>query len=79
MSDVMGEHSSHCDDIACLGCECDPKCDECDSGGVTRDYYAGMTEGRRRERERIIGLLDNKWFRDAREFLLYKNGDKDEQ
>jgi hypothetical protein len=52
----MGKHSEHCDDIACLGCECEPECDDCDCG-VSRDYYAGMTEGRIQERERIIALL----------------------
>ena len=58
---VMGEHSEHCDDVACLGCECDPECDpECDDydgSGVNRDYYAGMLQGRLEERERIVELL----------------------
>lgn len=57
----MGEHSEHCDDIACLGCECEPECDDCDCG-VSRDYYAGMIEGRKQERER--------WVRVARERII---------
>lgn len=75
----MTQHTDHCDDVACLGCECDPECDDYNAGGISRDYYAGMKEGCRRERERIIRLLDNEWFRDAREFLLSEHYDKDEE
>ena len=33
--------------------------EEMRDAGATRDYYAGMTEGRIQERERIIKLLDD--------------------
>lgn len=83
--DEMGKHSEHCDDIACLGCECDPECDDCDSG-VSGDYYAGVTEGRRQEREQILKILLDEGFYESLAFLvsefsdtglLYEFSDKD--
>ena len=26
------DHCGHCDDVACVGCECDPECDEVHDG-----------------------------------------------
>lgn len=59
-------HSSHCDDAACLGCECDDYDGEvtdlhCEPHGwwLEEDEQCPVCEGIEIERKRIIGLLDN--------------------